>query len=451
MRRFVTAATLLSAVIVASSGCSLARHRALGRLRAGNISGAVEEAGQSRLALEAVALHLLVEGLERPEHRERAARGLRGAGELADSELEEVAEGEGDPISRALAAEALADLDRRRWRRWLERRLDAPEPQVRAIAFRAVGPGIDDPDVFADGLEQEDEEVRQQVVRALGEHAGAEWAVELLTWAVREDPSWSVRAAALRSLSRVDRGEAMIEAARWALGHDEATSAVRLAAITALGRAESPQAVEATLLERIERGSPSERLRAASILASYGDPAGHEHLRVALASRNVAEAREAAVAAGRVGGPLVPVLLGALHRPEPEVRLRVAEGLLRLDEEAVARPVLEQLTSEPGRTGLSAALALARGEVDSSAASVRIAAAIESEDPEVRAYAAFSLGLLDLGPELAISALDDEELAVRLAAAGAVLRSFLREDRERGRRGVRTRTVRTDPSFGPEP
>ncbi len=445
LRLDLTVVLLLAAVVLGSCGAPARRTRS--RLADGDLAGAIDVAGRDRRALEAIALDVLRLGLSEADTQRGAAAGFRAAGGLAEDTLRELADAPVDDSTRALALEALHRLGVRSARSRLQSLAEHDNPTVRATAIRALAATIRSRQVLERWLVDSDDSVRAAAVRAVAQRASDPWALEVVSRSARDDESWTVRAAAVSVLPRLTRGAVLIEVASAVLQRSDNPATARLAAISALGRADSIQDVEALLLARLEAGSPAESVRAAAILASYGSEAGHAHLRQALASRNVMEAREAAVAAGRIGGPLVEVLLMALHRPEPDVRLHVAEALLRTGERETALSALSVLMGDSGWTGLHAALALARGRDGSSAAAIRLAAALDNEAPEIRRYAVFACGSLEFGFDLALNTLADEAAEVRVAAAGALLRHFHRSDLSRGRQSVMIPRPRLVSSF----
>jgi HEAT repeat protein len=249
---------------------------------------------------------------------------------------------------------------------------------------------------------------------------------DLLSQVALRDPEPTVRSAALRVLARVETGGLLLDTAREVLADADAAIPLRLGAIQALGAVDDVNAAELLLLEALSGGDPQERLRAASVLSTYGNEAGHGYLRAALADPSVSIAGGAAIAAGAVGGPLRDALVEALRRPEPEVRLHVAASLLHIGERELALAELGRLVEQPGWVGLQAALSMDRADDATSQAAIRLAAALEDPSVELRSFAALSCGFIEDGWEIAARGLSDADATVRIAAAASVLRSLVR-------------------------
>ncbi len=410
----------LAGVSLALGGCSSATLRQTrSLLERDDLSGAVEAAGDDRLALEEVALAVLARGMTDPATRPQAAAGLRSAGYLARSTLGELTGSEDAAVS-AVAASILAAQGDRRARESLEDLLAHSDGEIRAAALQGVRRSRDELSFFRPFLQDPDARVRSVAVQALGRLEGEEIA-PLLSETVRRDPAVSVRSAALRALSRVDSSEALLEAVRHALAHGE--SALTSAAIDALARLDDRETARALLTEQMAEGEPPVAIRAAAVLARDGDQAARTYLQRSLAEGPVAEASAAAIGAGQVGEDMRDALIAALDRPEPEVRMQVAAELLDLDERERAVETLTELVEQPGWIGLQAAIALAHaGNED---VGPRLARGLEDEDPSVRAAAARACGRLYGGARIAREALDDEASNVRIAAASSVLQRFL--------------------------
>lgn len=429
------ARTLICPLVVLGSGlaaaaCSPAMMQAHARVGEGEVAAAVGEAEGDRIALIEVAIRVLIGAMDDPDARERAAAGLRVGEDYARPFLRSLFEDSRDERARVLIAEVWAELGSGRMRRFLEERLTHDDPEIRVVATRSVARRSRSESFFRARLADGDRRVRTAAVAALGRKTRSSWAPELLAEAARGDPDWSVRAAALRALARLDQGDLLLEAARAELVRPDNPDTVKLAAIKALGRAEDLLAAEALLVEQLEGGSPSLRLAAAEILASSGQEPALEHLRSALTSPDPVIAQRAAAAAARVGEPLRGELVLALSHPEPEVRLEAAAGLARLGEDEPererARAALIRLADGPGLLGLRAALTLGRAGDESGLTSLRLAAALSDESPRLRAQAAFFCGFYNWALGLAAAGMSDEAPAVRVAAATSVLRIIQR-------------------------
>jgi HEAT repeat protein len=417
-------------VLALASGCTSDLRQVRRLIARGDVAAAAEAVSESddRYALQEVALEILARGLAGSDEalQERAASGLAGGGGLSRPRLRELAGDEAHPVAAALAAEALASLGDRRMANRLRSKLGDADPVIRAAAVRAVGTTREPARFFEGALGDPDSRVRAAGVSAVARRRDDPDSSDLLAQVALRDPEPGVRAAALRALSRIERGERLLETAREVLAVGDAPLPLRLAAIQALGAVDDVNAAEVLLLEVLSGGDPQERLRAAAILSTYGNEAGHEYLRSALADPSVSIAGGAAIAAGGVGGPLRDALVQALHRPEPEVRLHVASSLLHLGERELAMAELARLVEQPGWVGLQAALAMDRGDDETSQAAIRLAAALEDPSVELRSFAALSCGFIDDGWEIAARGLSDADASVRIAAATSVLRSLVR-------------------------
>lgn len=425
-------AYLAIVMLLGGWGCSGVTRVVRQHIAAGELRRAAVLAGDERQALTPVALAILARGMEDEEQRRRAARGLSGAGRRARGTLTELLESD-DVSTSTAAAVVLAGHGSRRAEDLLRTRLAHELPSIRAAALRGLAHRRADPALFGRGLADREAEVRAAALTALGGVDQAPWAVDMLVRAHDVDPDWHNRAIALRSLARVTQGARLIDAAVGTLRDEDAPRTLRLAAVSALGRVESLQAVEPLLLQSLRVGSPAEQLEAAVCLARYGNAEGIAFLSQRLQSDAAPLARAAAIAAAQIGGPLVAALQDALRHTDEDVRLRAAEALLRLGEGGAARVELARLLAVPGWTGLHAALVLSRNGDETSEAAIRIAEALDDEDLEVRGYAAYFAGFLGNGMELGALAMRDEHIGVRVAGAAAYLQALRRDDLSRGR------------------
>jgi HEAT repeat protein len=290
---------------------------------------------------------------------------------------------------RRAAVEQLAHLVDPRVHAALAEALDGGTPGVRAAAVRAlahVDAAESLPRLLA-ACRDADPWVRYYAARSLGRHRRAGAVTSLIALATG-DPIPPVRIAAVEALGEIGAADGMAallpladdadpmiaRPALAALGQsaDPATLAplvaalsaddagLRLAALEALARRADPTAAVA-VAELAQRGrDPEERRRALAVLAGTGgadavaalvgiaaEPAHTAAVVDALATLDGRQlpwvARGLALpdvhvrcalieALGRMGhGAAAPLLAGALHDPEPAVRVAAAHALERLD------------------------------------------------------------------------------------------------------------------------
>jgi hypothetical protein len=412
----------LPAVLFSAALCGCATGpvvRARARLAAADVEGAVAAAGQDRAALREVSLAILSRALEEDATRDAAARGLEGAGWQARGLLDRLARS-GDGVVATVAAAIRLRQGGRGFGPMLRAGLDHRSGEARAAAIAALGPQAREASFFGACLADTDDRARLACATAAGRAAGALAAAPEVRAAALHDPEPAVRVAARASLARMEQGDLLLETARATL--TDGSQTVRIAAISALGRAEDRVTASALLVRVLSSDERVEAVRAAAALAAWGDPRGVSALEQALSARAVAVASAAAVAASEVGEPMRAALLGALGRREPEVRMQAAASLLRLGERERSVAALVECLPRPGFLGLQAALALAAVRPDEAAD--RVLAATGSRDPAERAFALQSAPRLEGGFAIARRGLADPEPRVRIAAASALLRTM---------------------------
>jgi len=411
----------LAILLVTTTACAPGARRATRELLdGGDIEAAVRAAGDDSGALGEVSLEVLARAFEDPSTREAAARGLRAAGTLSRSTLRRLSSS-GLPAISAVADEVLASQGDRRALDRLAHLLDHPDGEVRAAAVRGLARSHGTASFFEPFLRDTDSRVRLSAVEGLARLQDARTA-PLIVDLARHDPSPSVRAAALRALRRSASTEVLLEASRDGLNDPEIL--VRNSAIGLVAFVSDRESATALLRERMARGEPAEAIRAASVLARWGDAEARGVLTRTLAEGCVALAGAAAIGIAQVGRDMADVLIAALDRPEPEVRMQVAAALLDLGENARAESTLVALLERPGWIGIQAAAALVRTGHEGAAG--RLEAGLGDDDEGIRALAASACGRTRGGERIARRALTDASANVRVAAAAAILERLVR-------------------------
>jgi HEAT repeat protein len=139
-------------------------------------------------------------------------------------------------------------------------------------------------------LESEDPGVRRDAALAIGKHRRASRypkVVELMCLVARSDPERTVRAAATRSLGRLE-GESVLEALAGILKEDKSPW-VRTHAAVALGKHEKSDAVLEPLVEALRTDPDVDvRLAAAEVLRDYKQREAAEALSDAVGDSDIA-------------------------------------------------------------------------------------------------------------------------------------------------------------------
>lgn len=261
---------------------------------------------------------------------------------------------------------------------------------------------------------------------ALGPDDGE--ALALLTELVRSDGNAPVRARAARALGSYDT--AAFEPLRERLSDPEGS--VRMSAIEALARADRERA-RGTLLDLLQAGVNADTLEAARVLASVPTEtagasdraAAMAHLLSGLSAPTPDLRAQAAVAL--VGTPgeddaLEPLRAALAREADGTAMLSLGRALLRRQErEPSALAALRQLVGAAGMTAVQAAVELSE-EDDVVGLETLRAMAHGGSEPSVRAVAIHALGRRH--PAELVALLHDEDVAVRLAAAGAITASI---------------------------
>lgn len=343
--------------------------------------------------------------------RESALRiaGYFGYPECFDAVLARTRD-ESEAVRRA-AVESLPFFDDPRAVSALAQALERDTPAVRAGAASALG-RIGTPealDTLAKGLDDPDAWVRFATLRALGPIRDARFGPRLLD-ALRDDPAPQVRLAAIDAVGRMGTAEALdaLEPLTRSADPDLADAAIR-----AIGHIEG--AAPLPMLERYLR-APETRRRIAAVtaIAARAEPPAIELLQWAAAADEEPD----------VAGAAIEGLAAIAQRPD-------AQG-------AGAVRALMALTSEPARRE-AATDALGRlppRRIDDVAAGLRHASAV------VRRATVDALSRMKhpSASRALESALDDAEPSVRLAA--------IRELKHLGSRAAERRLMtlaRTDP------
>jgi len=225
---------------------------------------------------------------------------------------------------------------------WLARaQQDTGTPRVVAALLKALGDPVAD--------------VRRDAASALGNleaAAGVGGLASLLT----DDPHAGVREMAAWALGQIESRAGT--AALGAAAHRDSSAEVRAMAVWALGQVEDPQSVTA-------------------LAAALGDRSDEVRSR-------------AAWALGTIGvRPAPAALLAALSDAAPAVRLTAAWALGQIEDTTAVKPLvaaLDDADAEVRRAAFWAAAQLGDG------AQPALLAALEHEDPEIRAMAARALG-----------------------------------------------------------
>lgn len=224
----------------------------------------------------------------------------------------------------------------------LRERLYDADPDVCIDAAEALG-RMGDPQAIPDLLEllhhHPDGEVRSSVVEALGNFSDPRVEGELLICAARRpenlvgddewDDWWDMQLHAVTALGRM-RSRKAVPVLR-AILEDEESQGIEAELLTALARI-GGEGLD-VLKERLQRGEPAERRRAATALGHAREREARELLGEALLDRE-AQVRSAAIhALGAAGASsYLKVILISLKDPDPEVRSAAAAVCGRLAE-----------------------------------------------------------------------------------------------------------------------
>ena len=236
----------------------------------------------------------------------------------------------GDEADRCQALRALGAMGDPASIPALRERLYDVDPDVCIDAVEALG-RMGDPQAIPDLLEllhnHPDGEVRSSVVEALGNFSDPRVERELLICAAGRpanlvcddewDDWWDMQLHAVTALGRM-RSRKAVPVLR-AILEDEESQGIEAELLTALARI-GGEGLE-VLKERLQRGGPAERRRAATALGHAREREARELLGEALLDRE-AQVRSSAIhALGATGaGGYLKVILISLKDPDPEVR-----------------------------------------------------------------------------------------------------------------------------------
>ena len=188
---------------------------------------------------------------------------------------------------------------------------------------------------------------------------------------------------------------------------------VRMAALGVLGRLKRPASL-AVLSQAVYDPNPSVRAFAAGALGEFGTPGGVAPLTHAIGDE---------IAMVKDNRPLLQALT---RDPSWQVRAAAAEGLLRLGETS-AIPLAAELARQPDPSTRGAAAQALSATSDTQAVAILEPLLLDIQ-PLPRLMAAKALGK-SAGPvvPLLVKALGDTDEAVRIAAAGSLLRQLDRK------------------------
>jgi HEAT repeat protein/beta-lactamase regulating signal transducer with metallopeptidase domain len=329
--------------------------------------------------------------------------------------------------------------------------LDDEEPEVRETVIRALG-GLQDTAAVQALMralrEDSDSEVRRSAAWALGEvedaraisalgealrqdevpevRTMAAWAlgeiedaraIEALSTGV-SDPDIKVRQASIRALGEIESADA-IEALNPALADQDVE--VRKLTVWALGEIEDARAVPALSQALASDPDAEVRVGAARALGEIEHRAAVEALASALSDSDVRVRAMAVWALGEIeDASAVEPLVGVLGDAEPELRAHVARALGEIEDRRAVQPLVSALGDDNATVRETAAWAL--GEIEDPAAADGLTAALRDSEVAVRRQAARALGEIDLqsAPPALIEALRDDDAKVRLAVVGAL-------------------------------
>jgi hypothetical protein len=364
--------------------------------------------------------------------RSRALGAVASAGVGAEPVLRALARDDARLEVRAFALEALARRGHRGARRILARLVGSADHEVRAHALFTLDLRSD-ADVLREALTSAHLDLRLAALRRITSPRG-EAIRAILVDRLARDPAEAVRALAARRLASY--GAAAEDALAAAL--DDPSASVSAAAAEALIEAIGARAA-GRLRPRLGAGDPLASLELARAVIAGSTRAGLDDLAAPALAYVVAHLdstdlriKAQAIAAIR-SIPRRAELLPPLRRSREataEPRLRLLVILAERAHGASAstyEPALRALTSVAGMVGLQAAAErLAMGDASAEA---HLTAAAGAGDPLLRAVAAEALARHGREVGLALFAVDDPDLRVRLRWAAAVLSARVRDGR----------------------
>jgi HEAT repeat protein len=200
---------------------------------------------------------------------------------------------------------------------------------------------------------------------------------------------------------------------------------VRMAALGVLGRLKRPSSLS-VLSQGVYDPEPSVRAFAAGALGDYGQAGGMAPLTHALGDEIARVRAVAAVSLGKLGIRDNHPLLRALTRDASmQVRASAVEGLLRLGDTS-ALSLAADLAKHPDPSIRTAAAHALAATSDKQAVAI-LQTLLQDKQPQPRLFAAKALGM-NGAPVMPLlkKVLQDSDVAVRLAAAGSLLKQLRR-------------------------
>jgi HEAT repeat protein/beta-lactamase regulating signal transducer with metallopeptidase domain len=325
-----------------------------------------------------------------------------------------------EPEVRETVIRALGELQDTAAVRALMRALrEDSDSEVRRSAAWALGEVEDARAIPALGeaLNQDEvPQVREMAAWALGEIEDAR-AIDVLAAGVR-DSDVKVRQASIRALGEIESADA-IEALSPALSDEDVE--VRKLAVWALGEIEDARAVPVLSDALASDSDPEVRVGAARALGEIEHRSAVAALASALSDSDSRVRGMAVWALGEIeDASAVDPLVGVLSDADPELRAHAARALGEIEDRRAVQPLVNALGDDDATVRETAAWAL--GEIEDPAAADGLTAALHDSDVAVRRRAAGALGEIDLqtAPAALIEALRDDDAKVRLAVVGAL-------------------------------
>ena len=198
---------------------------------------------------------------------------------------------------------------------------------------------------------------------------------------------------------------------------------MRMAALGVLGRLKRPASL-AVLSQAVYDPHPSVRAFAAGALGEFASPGGVAPLIHAIGDESAMVRGIAAGSLGKLGlQENRPLLHGLLRDPSWRVRAGALEGLLRLGD-MTALPLAAELAQQPDPSARGIAAKAVSMTSDKQAIAV-LERLLKDQQPLPRLMAAMAMGKSGGAVvPLLIKALRDSDEAVRIAAAGSVIRQL---------------------------
>lgn len=367
-------------------------------------------------------LHLELAALsEDPAVRLAAVQQLAMGGTAATENLDRLSRAEAvDPVIRARALQALARRGDGHAEAVLYGLADSDDPEVAALALSVADPE-EDRGRLLEALAHPAGSMRREAALKLGEGELGREGILALSHLARVDPEARVRSAAVRALGSA--GEVGWDAIRARLSDPE--SSVRLAAIRSLVRVDRIKARGPIGVLLSAPPSPA-AIEAARVLAMAGAgadaTAARAYLHSAILTSGTTLRSQAAIALVSLPPDHATddALLRALEEEENRtVRLGLARALMQHEgSEEPAHDALEALAEGDDMAALQASLLLA-GVAEEAVDAIR--RFLEEGEPIERRVAARGLARDAGRPDLVRPALNDEDVMVRIHAAGGLV------------------------------